>query len=292
MYIPLAPGPGDLITRSIGLIPALAMARVFGSDRLLIPVTSTHLRRRARIVAMRADHVSISRIALKLRCTERYVYKVLALCRAPERVRCRSDNVRADRRAIETWTNRQPARLTRTAAEFLIAVQRVLADEGGDSSNPADAGGATRFGISARAYPGVDIATLTRDAAVKIYWDEWWLRFGFAQLPAAVAAKTFDLAVNMGAGNAIECLQRALRASGVPVTEDGAIGPATASAAARAEPGRADGRDAIGVRRALPAGRREAKPRSGISQRLAQSRVCVSRCEAANTFEGRGFSGD
>ena len=67
LYIPLAPGPGDLITRSIGLISALAMARVFGSDRLLIPVTSTHLRRRARIVAMRADHVSISRIALKLR---------------------------------------------------------------------------------------------------------------------------------------------------------------------------------------------------------------------------------
>ena len=84
LYIPLAPGPGDLITRSIGLISALAMARVFGSDRLLIPVTSTHLRRRARIVAMRADHVSISRIALKLRCTERYVYKVLALCRVLE----------------------------------------------------------------------------------------------------------------------------------------------------------------------------------------------------------------
>lgn len=37
LYIPLAPGPGDLITRSIGLISALAMARVFGSDRLLIP---------------------------------------------------------------------------------------------------------------------------------------------------------------------------------------------------------------------------------------------------------------
>ena len=122
------------------------------------------------------------------------------------------------------------------SAEFLNAVQRVLADEGGDSSNPADAGGATRFGISARAHPGVDIATLTCDAAVKIYWEEWWVRFGFAQLPAAVAAKTFDLAVNMGASNAIECLQRALRASGTCVTEDGAIGPATALAAAHADP--------------------------------------------------------
>ena len=122
------------------------------------------------------------------------------------------------------------------SVEFLIAVQRVLADEGGDSSNPTDAGGATRFGISARAHPGVEIATLTRDAAVKIYWEEWWLRFGFAQLPAAVAVKAFDLAVNMGAGNAIECLQRALRASGVSVTEDGAIGHATVLAAARADP--------------------------------------------------------
>ena len=122
------------------------------------------------------------------------------------------------------------------SAEFLFAVQRVLADEGGDSSNPADAGGATRFGISARAHPELDLATLTRDAAVKIYWREWWLRFGFAQLPAAVAAKTFDLAVNIGANSAIECLQRALRACGLPVIENGALGPATVLAAARAEP--------------------------------------------------------
>jgi Homeodomain-like domain-containing protein len=84
LYIPIAPAPGDLLARSIGLIPALAMARVFGSDRLLIPVTSDHARRRVRIVAMRADHVSISHIAQELRCTERYVYKVLALSRAPE----------------------------------------------------------------------------------------------------------------------------------------------------------------------------------------------------------------
>ena len=84
LYIPVAPAPGDLVTRSIGLPAALAIARVFGGDRLLIPVTSNHARRRVRILAMRADHVSISRIAHELRCTERYVYKVLALNRAPE----------------------------------------------------------------------------------------------------------------------------------------------------------------------------------------------------------------
>ncbi|MGH7925660.1 MAG: helix-turn-helix domain-containing protein [Candidatus Binatus sp.] len=84
LYIPLAPAPQDLIARSIGLLAALAMARTFGSERLLIPVTSDHNRRRVRIVAMRAAHVSIARIARELRCTERYVYKVLALCRAFE----------------------------------------------------------------------------------------------------------------------------------------------------------------------------------------------------------------
>ncbi len=84
LYIPITPTSGSTIARSIGLLAALAMARAFGGDRLLIPVTSDHLRRRARIVAMRAERISISHIARELRCTERYVYKVLALSRVPE----------------------------------------------------------------------------------------------------------------------------------------------------------------------------------------------------------------
>ena len=120
--------------------------------------------------------------------------------------------------------------------EFLSAVERILADEGGYSSNPSDPGGATKFGISARSNPGVNIATLTRDQAVNIYWREWWLRFGFAQLPDAIGAKTFDLAVNIGAAHAIECLRRALRACDSPVTEVGALGPTTTLAARRSNP--------------------------------------------------------
>jgi lysozyme family protein len=118
----------------------------------------------------------------------------------------------------------------------LSAVERVLADEGGYSSNPADPGGETKFGISARSNPGVNIAALTRDGAIEIYWREWWLRFGFVQLPAAAAAKTFDLAVNVGSVHAIQCLQRALRACDLPVTEDGVLGPATILAVRRADP--------------------------------------------------------
>jgi Mor family transcriptional regulator len=78
LYIPRAPAPGDLVTSSIGLVAALAMARTFGGDRIVVPVTNDHARRRARILAMRANHVSVRRIARQLRCSERHVYKVLA----------------------------------------------------------------------------------------------------------------------------------------------------------------------------------------------------------------------
>ena len=121
---------------------------------------------------------------------------------------------------------------------FVAAVERVLADEGGYSANPKDPGGPTKFGISARSNPGVDIAALTRDGAIEIYWREWWHRFGFARLPDAIGAKTFDLAVNVGASHAIQCLQRAIRACDPLsiVTEDGVLGVATILAARRIDP--------------------------------------------------------
>ena len=119
--------------------------------------------------------------------------------------------------------------------EFLLAVDRVLSNEGGYSSNPSDPGGATKFGISARQYPSLNIAALTREAAIKIYWRDWWLKFGFPRLPTAAASKTFDLAVNMGPTHAIKSLQRALRACGQKVPEDGILGAATAQAATRAD---------------------------------------------------------
>lgn len=123
--------------------------------------------------------------------------------------------------------------------EFLNAVARVLADEGGIVRNPADPGGLTRWGISQREYPGVDIASLTRDGAIAIYFRDWWQRFSFASLPPASAAKVFDLAVNMGPAHAVSCLQRALRACGHPLDDDGVLGPVTVGAAAAVADGAA-----------------------------------------------------
>ena len=115
--------------------------------------------------------------------------------------------------------------------EFVSAVTRVLEDEGGTERAAGDPGGTTRFGISAREYPTLDIANLTRAEAIAIYHRDYWRRYGLDALPAQIAAKVFDLAVNIGPAHAIGCLQRALRAAGHRVTEDDVLGPVTAAAA-------------------------------------------------------------
>ena len=114
---------------------------------------------------------------------------------------------------------------------FDKAIVVVLAHEGGYSDHPDDLGGATNYGISSRANPGVDVENLTREGAIEIYWSRYWEGKGFDLLPERLAIKTFDLAVNMGNSAAVCCLQRAIRAAGSQVAVDGSIGPETAGAA-------------------------------------------------------------
>jgi lysozyme family protein len=114
---------------------------------------------------------------------------------------------------------------------FEQAVAEVLRWEGGFVDDPLDPGGATRFGISQRQYPQLDIRALTVTAATAIYRRDWWERYGYGRLPhPRVAARVFGLAVNIGPVPAHRCLQRALRANGQPVREDGKLGPRTYAA--------------------------------------------------------------
>ncbi len=99
--------------------------------------------------------------------------------------------------------------------------------EGGYVNNPRDPGGETKWGISKRAHPDVDIATLTRDDAARIYWDTYWVEAGCEQLPRLTALAVFDFAVNSGPPAAVRSLQYAL--SGLVV--DGVFGPKTMRAA-------------------------------------------------------------
>ncbi len=131
---------------------------------------------------------------------------------------------------------------TRMSTSFDQAFAVVVGEEGGFTQDPADpgnwTGGApgrgacrgTRWGVSAAAYPALDIAGLTLADARAIYRRDYWDRVCGDALPPPLALLVFDAAVNNGVGRAVRWLQAAAGAA-----PDGAPGPATL-AAVRARP--------------------------------------------------------
>jgi lysozyme family protein len=109
--------------------------------------------------------------------------------------------------------------------------------EGGYTGNPSDPGNwtgracgvgicaGTKYGISAAAYPQIDIASLTLAKAGIIMKQDYWDKVAGDDLPAGVDCVTFDAAVNQGPGFAAKTLQGV-----VGVVQDGDIGPETLAA--------------------------------------------------------------
>ncbi len=118
---------------------------------------------------------------------------------------------------------------------FDQAIEVVLEHEGDTyTDNPLDRGGPTKFGISQRWNPDLDVKSLTRTQAIEVYWGRYWRGRRYDCLPKSIAIKTFDLAVNLGHQTAVTCLQRALQASGLHVAIDGVLGNETCGAAGKA----------------------------------------------------------
>lgn len=84
----------------------------------------------------------------------------------------------------------------------------------------------TKYGISAAAYPSLDIPRLTLNQAKAIYFEDYWTPVRASELPPDLQLPVFDMAVNQGKAAAANTLQRAAR-----VTVDGKIGPITIKAA-------------------------------------------------------------
>lgn len=108
---------------------------------------------------------------------------------------------------------------------FETAFEVVVGHEGGYCNDANDPGGETKFGISRRAYPTLDIAALTLEDARAIYRRDYWNRVQADALPPPLALLVFDAAVNNGVGAAIRWLQMAAK-----VRVDGVLGPATLAA--------------------------------------------------------------
>lgn len=74
--------------------------------------------------------------------------------------------------------------------------------EGGYVNNAADPGGETKYGISKRAYPNLDIVALTEEDAKAIYLRDYWNVMHDSDRPIAYACAVFDTAVNCGIARA------------------------------------------------------------------------------------------
>jgi lysozyme family protein len=105
---------------------------------------------------------------------------------------------------------------------FDEAFRVVLGIEREYVNDPKDMGGETKFGISKRSYPTLDIPNLTLEEAKEIYRRDFWEKIRGEELPPEVAIQLFDSAVNHGVRPAIKLLQLA-----VGTEPDGVLGPKT-----------------------------------------------------------------
>ena len=87
-------------------------------------------------------------------------------------------------------------------SNFEAAFEIVVGVEGGYVNDPDDPGGETKYGISKRMYPSLDIANLTREQAQSIYLQDYWNRCKCDTLSWEWALCLFDCAVNQGPGAA------------------------------------------------------------------------------------------
>lgn len=81
---------------------------------------------------------------------------------------------------------------------FKKALDFVLRWEGEYSNNPSDPGGETKYGISKKAYPGLDVSSLTLEKATEIYQRDYWGPIGGDDLKEGFDVAAFDSAVNCG----------------------------------------------------------------------------------------------
>ena len=123
--------------------------------------------------------------------------------------------------------------------KFEDIINDVIEKEGGYVNDPKDPGGETKYGISKRAFPRVDIKSLTKEDAKKIYKDNYWIPSKAESIPENLRHIYFDMCVNFGMRGAGRVLQRACNGKNKNKIEiDGRVGKKTIEACKNLEPDR------------------------------------------------------
>ncbi|MDY0320398.1 MAG: glycosyl hydrolase 108 family protein [Arcobacteraceae bacterium] len=96
---------------------------------------------------------------------------------------------------------------------FDMAFEEVIGHEGGYVNDSIDRGGETKYGISKRSYPNLDIANLTLDDAKEIYFRDFFATPTLSLQNIKnekIVCEVFNTAVVMGKSVAGKVLQEAL----------------------------------------------------------------------------------
>ena len=118
------------------------------------------------------------------------------------------------------------------------ALEYLLAEEGGWSNHPSDTGGKTMYGVTQGTYdawrtktkrPRQSVRSITKAEARELYENEYWLASSSDKLPWPISYLCFDAAVHSGPSQGKKWVQE-----GLGLTPDGAVGPKTLAAAAKA----------------------------------------------------------
>lgn len=128
-------------------------------------------------------------------------------------------------------------------SNFEKAFKRTVGHEGAFSIDPKDRGNwtgpdvgkgelkGTKYGISAKSYPNLNIEKLTLAEAQMIYAKDFWNVLGLDGFPLVMQYQLFDAAVNHGINATKKMIQRSLG-----VKDDGIIGPDTRSKIFNSDP--------------------------------------------------------
>lgn len=122
----------------------------------------------------------------------------------------------------------------------------IVRREGGFVNDPDDPGGATNHGVTIHTMRQLrldldgngrvdtaDVRALTPAKAAEVYVRHYYTGPKINLLPEPLQASVFDMQVNAGA-NAVRILQRLMASFGLPLKDDGVIGPITARTVQRA----------------------------------------------------------
>ena len=156
------------------------------------------------------------------------IFVVLIVARKSDPMELVGFVIPADGRLVD----RKEDRNLKTDQKFKQALRKLFEYEGKGLSNlQYDRGGPTKFGISRRSYPELDIVNLTLQGATEIYKRDFWdkLRLGEVE-DEDFSQEIFEQSVNFGTRIAARFTQRALLTAGKTVKIDGIIGSETIKA--------------------------------------------------------------